>query len=215
VIAVAFAVPRESAAFRERASALDAGVLHTGIGGEIAGPWLEGWLRVERPEFVISSGFAGGLDPALEFGSIVAATNFSDAALLRQARNRIPKCRSGDFVSAPAAVESVEEKRALHAKTGAIAVDMETESLAVVCAKFGVPMLALRVVSDDVRTALPLPLSVCFDLQKQRPRPLSILGVLTREPGKIGPFVRFVRSTKTAGAILADALAALLSGSDY
>src|SRR6187551_1725437 len=105
MIVVTFALPQESSDFRRqlqgvrpvvcsgkdwllgRCGAKEVLLGHTGIGSEAARDGLPLVLREYRPEFVISGGFAGGLDGTLELGSLFVATNFSDSALIERARH--------------------------------------------------------------------------------------------------------------------------------
>jgi hypothetical protein len=55
----------------------------------------------------------------------------------------------------PAPVDHPDQKRALHLQTGAIAVDMESHIVAAVGARNGVPVAAVRVITDPAKRALP------------------------------------------------------------
>lgn len=213
MIAVTFALPQESREFRE----LLAGsgmrgrvrVSHSGAGPVAASRHAE-MLLSDRPEMLIATGFAGGLDPSLRTGEIVIATNYSDPALLARARV-VPGAHAGALASVEAPVESVADKRALALETGATAVDMETASVAAACARCGVPLLAIRVISDAAGEALPVPFAVWFDLARQRPRPSRLVAFLARHPGRIVPFARFVRGLAPARRTLAAFLMAVVA----
>jgi hypothetical protein len=55
----------------------------------------------------------------------------------------------------PAPVADASAKRALYMKTGAVAVDMESHIVAGVAAARGLPMVAIRVVTDPAQRTIP------------------------------------------------------------
>ena len=215
MIAVTFALPQESQDFRHalrHASAVGGGrfllgnigaeeVLlgHTGVGPAAAAENAAALLAFARPRMLISTGFAGGLDPRLATGDLLLAENFSAPALLAQSRALAgARAFTGALTSQPHAAESVAEKAALHHATGALGVDMETASVAAACARAGVPLLAVRAISDPAREPLPVPFAEWFDLAAQRPRPFALVRYLAHHPAHLGPFVRFVRGLTPA-----------------
>jgi adenosylhomocysteine nucleosidase len=202
MIAVTFALPEESRDFlRATRGRRDLAVVHTGMGLDAAARASEALLADLRPDWLLSGGFAGALDPRLRLGDVIVAENFSSPALL-------PRCRSerGTLVSRARPAELVAEKAALFRDTGALAVDMETEAIAAACRRAGVPLLAIRAISDTAATPLPAPLAEWFDLARQRPRPQRLLAYLGRRPSAILPFVRFVRGLPTARGALTRAM---------
>src|SRR5687768_6311267 len=102
MIAVTFALPQESRAFRVLVRRDTAGrskgdrkpgepgiiVAHTGIGTEAASEAVTAFLEMHRPELLVAAGFAGALDPRLAVGDLVVATNYSDPELLTRSRKR-------------------------------------------------------------------------------------------------------------------------------
>ncbi len=211
MIAVIFALPAESRDFRRRvagsAFARQVHVTHSGAGPDAAARHIARVLA-DRPEFIIATGFAGGLDPALRVGEVVVATNDSSPELRARAGN----VASGAFAHADLPVESVTAKAALARATGAIAVDMESQPIAAACARAGVPLLVVRVISDPAGESLPVPFAEWFDLTRQRPRPVRLAAWLVRNPTRIAPFYRFVRGLGPARRSLADFLLRFLAG---
>jgi hypothetical protein len=61
----------------------------------------------------------------------------------------------GVLAGVPTPVANADAKRALHQKTGAVAVDMESHIVASVAAKHAIPMAAIRVITDPAGRALP------------------------------------------------------------
>jgi adenosylhomocysteine nucleosidase len=234
MIVVIFALPEESRDLRRAlrdpvledgwtrgflSSARDAEeirVTHTGVGSVSAAAKIATLLAGDRPRVVISSGYAGGLDPQLKISDLLLATNFSAPGLVALCREpagdrRVPVF--GWLTSQSAAVESVADKAALADETGAHAVDMETEAIAAACNAAGVPLLSVRAISDPASQPLPVPFEHWFDLARQRPRPLALVSYLARQPSQIAPFARFVRGLPSARLALTGFLVDLL-GSD-
>ena len=208
--AVTFALPEESRDFRRRlatsACAAQVRVSHSGAGPAAAAQHIARVLA-ERPEFIIATGFAGGLDPALRVGEVVVARNYSSPELIARAGG----VASGAFAHADLPVESVADKAALTRATGCVAVDMESQPIATACAHAGVPLLVVRVISDPAGEPLPVPFAEWFDLTRQRPRPARLAVWLARHPARIAPFYRFVRGLGPARRALADFLLRFLT----
>lgn len=190
-------------------------VAHTGVGASaLCRARVQALLAHEKPTLVIASGYAGGLHADLRIGDLVIGENVSDPSLAQIARDALAAAGfteagysgRGTLTTAPRTVETAADKRALAAASGAIAVDMETGWIADACRAAGVPLLALRVISDDARTDFPVPASVMFDQVKQRPRLVALPLWLLAHPARIAPFVRFVRGLAPARRRLTDAL---------
>ena len=56
-------------------------------------------------------------------------------------------------------VSTAEEKQAIYAKTGAIALDMESGAIAEVAQHYALPFLAIRAIADPASMDLPLAVS--------------------------------------------------------
>ena len=116
---------------------------------------------------VISFGVAGGLDPSLKSGDVVVATEVVAGELRWQAglalsEELIDGSGLGGQKVVRAGLVGVEQvvvgqagKAALHAETGASAVDMESHIAAAYAEESGLPFAALRVISDPATRALP------------------------------------------------------------
>ena len=154
-----------------------------------------------RKPILLSSGFAGGLEPRLVAGDLLIATNFSAPALVEHSRALLAsdtRAHFGALTSQALPAESAAEKAALARATGALGVDMETAAIAAACTQAEVPLLAVRAISDTALEPLPVPFAEWFDLAAQRPRPLALLRFLARHPAQISPFARFLRSLPPA-----------------
>ncbi len=92
--------------------------------------------------------------------------------------------RFNPFLGTVAGVDGIigaEQKRALRARTGALAADMESASIAGWARRQGIPMMALRVVSDGPDDAVPPSLLDSVDAFG-RPRYGALLAALARRP---------------------------------
>ncbi|MDD5201133.1 MAG: hypothetical protein PHC88_15180 [Terrimicrobiaceae bacterium] len=194
MILVTFAVPFESAAFRQRVTSRAVRIVHTGVGADAARATLEEAVGAEAPTRVITSGFAGALIPDIPIGGIV-----SDGTCIFARRVRI--------ASAPAVLATVAAKRAFRERTGAEVVDMETDAIRAVCATAGLPLTALRAISDGAEDDLGLPPVLLEKLSRQPVRALPGLAwTLLADAGRRRAFLRLMRDCRKAQAALADAL---------
>lgn len=127
---------------------------------------------------LVSFGVAGGLD-GLPVGTVIDATRVVDeqgAVLWEGPGLGVPHARPGTIVAARGIVDDPRERRRLHERTGADAVDLESGPLAETGRLYG----CLRAVSDTPERPLgPLTGAVA---PSGRPRPLEVLKALVREP---------------------------------
>jgi adenosylhomocysteine nucleosidase len=189
-------------------------ICHTGVGVDSAKRTLRELFHLQRPRALISAGFAGALDPRLDVADLLVATNFSEPNLLNVARHLCSgrgDCYFGTLTTQPHVVATSDGKLLLGQQTGASAVDMETAAIAEACRGFGLPMLAVRGISDIAAESLPVPFGVWFDPEKQSPRALALLTYLARHPSRIQPFVHFVKGIDHARHRLTEYLMELIS----
>lgn len=116
---------------------------------------------------LVSFGMAGGLDPALAPGTLVLAEQvigpegqhfLCDPNWLRALRGELDGLQptvNGTVAASSVAVCSVADKRALRAKNGALAVDMESGAVAEAAAEAALPFVVVRVVADPASSAVP------------------------------------------------------------
>jgi nucleoside phosphorylase len=161
-------------------------------------------LACVKPELVICAGYGGALLAGMQLGEIVLDARGAKIG-------DVSKARKGKIFTGARVAESVEEKRRLGEQTGAFAVDMETAVIAELFERAGVPVIGVRAISDRMEDAVPVPMDYWFDLARQRPRVLALVGFLARHPSRIAPFARFVRGLAPARAALAKTLAIMLT----
>ncbi len=116
---------------------------------------------------VISFGVAGGLDPDLQSGDVVVATDVVagnerwtagrdlSRELLADADLGGRRVIRGSLVGVEKVIAARAEKASLRDLTGAAAVDMESHIAAAYAAEAGLPFAAVRVISDPATRALP------------------------------------------------------------
>ena len=232
MIAITFALPAESSALisrlREKTRALCDGekiiygkidnrsvaIFHTGVGRKSCEHKINNLLRGERPDFLISSGFAGSAREDLQVGNLILAENFSDPKLLSTARQILASrnARVIKLFSSASIVDSVAERNEIARAHGAAAVDMETETIAQACTARGVRMLSLRVISDSVREPFPAPPRILFDIERQRTDFAKFIPYLIRHPAAAWHLIRFSRQIGRARKVLTSAIVALVRG---
>lgn len=199
MIVVTFALPFESAGFRRTRAAQDVRIVHTGMGSAPARKSVAAAIAECAPSLVVSSGFAGGLDPSLEAGEVVVEGL------------RASDFRSGVFVTVDDVLVTAREKAALRDRTGGDAVDMESTGIRLACSEAGIPLVIARAISDRATEDLGLPPDMLRGLAT---RPLatapSVAWQLLTRSGPRRSFLRMVRASRGAQHSLAEALPRLL-----
>jgi len=182
-------------------------VIHTGVGENICRQRIGKFLENQQFDSLISAGFAGSLNHKLRVNDLLVAKNFSTVDL-KHAQSSLSglSVRTADLLTLPALIDSSEERERIARESGAGAVDMETEFIARACAAQGIPLLALRVVTDTPTQPFPAPPSVLFDIQQQR----THIGVLAKfflaHPKRMPGLVQFARRIARARKTLSNAL---------
>lgn len=121
--------------------------------------------RLTVPNFsgLVSFGLAGGLDPELRPGQCVVASAIvdgtvayrTDFALSRKLLDLLPESEFGPILGVDSPVIDPGAKNALHLRSAAAAIDMESHHVARFAHARGVPFAALRVVIDPAERAVP------------------------------------------------------------
>lgn len=157
--------------------------LRTGVGPDKAARRLSEALNEIVPELILTVGYAGGIDPELRLGDLVAVRNACEFRLNRQrpswdevevsapvalfgheqlvaaAAAAGLRALSGDAMTSPYVLGNPAHKRLLHERFHAAIVDMETAALARVATERGVPISAVRVISDEASDTFLSPFS--------------------------------------------------------
>ncbi len=158
---------------------------------------------------LISFGVAGGLAPHLRTGTcIVASTILHDAnqfhtdpSWSRNLLEIIPNAVPGAIVGVASPVAHPEAKNALHAATGAAAVDMESHIVASVAAEHGLPVAAIRVITDSASCELPR--SVLAALRANGTIDIAAMTrSIMRAPNEVPMLLRTARQAIVSGFVL-------------
>jgi adenosylhomocysteine nucleosidase len=230
MIAITFALPAESSDFvallkrphvvsREGVESIrgvlhgkSLAVIHTGVGRKICRERLSILLRRERFQFLISAGFAGALEKELRVGHLLVADNFSSPQLLTSPRLDLADDETfvGKLTTATRMIDSTAERESLAKKTGAAAVDMETEVIAKVCAEHQLPLLSLRAISDTALAPFPAPPHVLFDVERQKTDFARLASHVLVRPGTVSKLNAFREQIAVARKALTSALERIL-----
>ena len=207
---VCFAVKEEARFFQPKAERIACvTTLVSGMGSSNATAALERELVkfTEPPEFVLTCGFAGGLSPDLPFGTIVYS---ADSTFPRPSVFSAIEARSSNIQSIDRVLSTPEEKRIFYKKTGADAVDMESDSIRRICAQRSIPSATVRVISDALDEAMPIDFNRFMDANSNLRTAALVVHVISH-PTLIPAMVRFQRRTTRAARMLAQALRKILS----
>lgn len=142
---------------------------------------------------LISFGLAGGLDPALTPGAVVVPATVlldgdkwhCDPGLAARLGGSTP----GAIYGGGQVVATTAGKSALHARTGAVAVDLESAAVARVAARFGLPFAVLRAICDPADRDLPHAALVALD-QAGRIGPVRVAWAALSRPLEIPALIR-------------------------
>jgi adenosylhomocysteine nucleosidase len=189
----------------------------SGHGQKRARPAAEALVAGHRPRWVVSAGFAGGLQPHLSRSDIVLADGIVgehgerlliDLRLAASDERASQGVHVGRLLTVDRVVHRADGKRALGQQYGAIAVDMESLAVAQVCQRAKQRFLAIRAITDTVDDELPR------DVERLLNRPTMVrklgaaAGSIVRRPSAAKDLWKLRESAITA----ADRLAGFLVG---
>ncbi len=136
---------------------------------------------------IINMGVAGALVTGLEAGDVLCPTIIKSESDSLDVSALQPydmatilgpsgvKLRSGHLLTVTEIAHTPAEKKVLHDKYSAHAVDMEAYYVGAECVKEGVPFYAIKAISDTVNDTLPAPVTGCVDeLGRLQPLKLAI-----------------------------------------
>src|SRR3954471_1399529 len=158
---------------------------------------------------VISIGLGGGLSPHLKVGDVVVgeiAIGESerwrcDADWRVRLSARLPAAHTGPVFGSDSILDSAAAKAALYERSGALAVDMESQVAARFAAARGLPFAVLRVISDDANHILP-PAALVAMKPDGGIALGRVLKSLLRHPLQVPALVRTARASNKAFAEL-------------
>ena len=164
---------------------------------------------------VISIGLGGALAPHLKVGDVVVGERVlfegklgdrgeshscDDIWRVRLAA-RLANTHSGPIIGSDLILADAEAKSALHARSGALAVDMESHVAARFAKARELPFAVLRVISDDARHVLP-PAALVAMKPDGGIAIGRVLASLLRHPLQVPSLIRTARASNKAFAEL-------------
>ena len=172
-------------------------------------------LSSSRLEAVITTGYCGGLDPALKVGDIVVAEEVVDlasgehfpCAALPGNTNR------GVVLSQDRIANNFEEKQRLFAQSGACAVEMEAAGVAARSKRAGLPFHCIKVISDVATESFSIDLNQMRTTEGRVARGKIVVYALVR-PNLVPGLLRLKRRTEEVAQVLGDFLVSCRIGLD-
>jgi adenosylhomocysteine nucleosidase len=170
------------------------------------------------PSGLISFGIAGGLAPGLAPGTLVLAGAVVAADGTRHPVEAAWRARvgerldavEGDIFGGPAIVAAATAKAALHTRTGAVAVDLESAVVAEAASRTGLPFLVIRAIADPAERDLPAAARIRLK-PDGRPDLRAIAVSVLLKPGQIPALIQLAGDTRSALRALSRAVAAAVA----
>lgn len=164
---------------------------------------------------LISFGSAGALAPDLQAGDLVlsewvVAENSRKLAANSNTLNWAQQClqelspHSGGLIQTDEVINCPQDKLGLFKQTRALAVDMESATIARLAQEMNIPFLAVRVIIDRADQYIPMTLVEACD-NKGQVRLDALLVKLARQPGLMLRLPGLARSRKLAKHSLCNA----------
>lgn len=201
-------------------------LVQSGMGIRRAMDATHALLKATSPQFLVSFGVAGAVKDDLQIGDVVVArytclldkgipsrfqrlAPLSDAA--QQAAAHALQVRGARLVSGTAITTRGSQVVQLQPETMAYPVlEMETAGIARVAAEQGIPLLALRAVSDGPQAPIPFDLEVVID-EESNLQIGELIKMVLRHPRIILLSIRLSQNVERAAKNAAIALVAALS----
>jgi adenosylhomocysteine nucleosidase len=195
-------------------------LIRSGMGSSKAAAAALSLIAALRPDQIISAGFGGAVRKGLETGDIVVAGQvvsltdgkFSDAAAIENGpvltslraclEGRGLRIEDGCIVTTSSIVRKDEVSRMLPEGLMNPVLDMETSAVAEAAACHGIPLVAVRAISDPAEEEL------LFSIEDLCDRELNIrigrvILTMLRNPRVLRQMLRLARNAKVCGNNLA------------
>ena len=181
-------------------------------------------LIAEGATALLSWGSGGALHPKLSPGNLIIPKSViasqkdvfpTDAdwhnRLVARLKNRL-EIHSEPLAQSPSVLASPVEKLNFSNQNDAIAVDMESGSVAEMASRANLPFMAIRAIADTADMAIPASALNAID-EYGRLRPMRLLSSLARKPSDLVPLARLGRSFRAARTTLETVVR--LAGHDF
>jgi adenosylhomocysteine nucleosidase len=160
-------------------------------------------------EGLVSTGFCGGLDPALQPCDIFVATEIlGDPAGKERfpaTPAHAPAANTGKLLSINRVATTIAEKSDLRA-TGAAAIEMEAAGVEAKASEWSMPFYCIRVVTDTANESFPLDFNRLRDADGRFSRS-KIIGAALRRPSVFPQLIKLNSRCKLASEALGDFIA--------
>jgi adenosylhomocysteine nucleosidase len=190
-------VTTECPAFVEHTGLLDGRpvmIAESGVGRDAAVQATEDLIKLHRPQWIVSTGFAGALVPDLQCGHILMADSLVDShrhplevgfRIAPQTIEAMPSLHVGRLLTVDQLFRRRGEKEQLAAEFGAVACDMETIAVAQVCHRRQVRFLSVRIISDGLDDRLPAEVEHMLDQQSLAGKLGAATRAVFQRPGSL------------------------------
>jgi nucleoside phosphorylase len=167
----------------------------SGMVPSVAKTRVDAFLATHRPDVMICSGLAGALRPDILIGDLIVQSTDPDLIAIAEQglKGSGQRYHVGPLVTVASPVLTPQARRDLAARSQAIAVDMESQTIAALCRPLGIRCLAMKGVSDAIDDDLS-PVLGGFDIINI---PRIALRVLSR-PGTWPLAAHLARSSRLA-----------------
>jgi adenosylhomocysteine nucleosidase len=215
-------VTTECPAFVERAGLLDGRsviIAESGVGQQAAMQAAEDLIKIHHPRWIVATGFAGALVPAVQCGDILMADSIVDChhqplevgfRIAPQVVEATPSLRVGRLLTVDQLVRRRDEKEKLAAEFGAVACDMETMAIAQVCRRRQVRFLSVRIISDGLDGRLPPEVEHMLDQHSVAGKLGAATRAVFRRPGSIKDMWKLQETARRASDRLANFLVGVI-----
>ena len=184
----------------------------SGPGRKAAAKATEALITGHRPHWILSTGFAGALDPRLRRHHILMVDHLVDTSggqlgldlkVDSASLADLPQVHVGRLLTADSVIRLPEEKKSLGRQYNALAVDMESFAVAEVCRRHQVRFLAVRVINDAADDELPPDVKHLLAQKTGVARLGAAVGSIWRRPSSFGDMLKLKKNAQQASDRLA------------
>lgn len=195
-------------------------LVQSGMGEHHAAAAMEQLLATATPSVIISFGFGGAVLKGLHVGDVVIGVSSwrysqsgfqlqpggthpcNEAVIAALAREGSGRLTVGEIITSTQILVKNDLAGKLPGGMSAPVLDMETAALAELAHRHGLPLIALRAISDDAGEELGFSLQEFTD-EELNIRPGKVLATILRKPQIIPQLIRLARNSSLAGKKLA------------
>ena len=195
-------------------------LVESGVGRAAAERATHALILGHQPRWVISTGFAGGLDESMARGDILMADQIIDTSdrrldidlmLDHESLAATHHVHIGRLLTSDRVIADPAEKQALGRRYGALAVDMETMGVADICRRERIRFLSVRVISDPLNHTLPDDIDYLAKQRTTAGRLGAAAGAIFRRPGSLKDMWQLKEDAILASERLAKFLAGVIA----